>query len=145
MSFVPKYSVSGDLTQSMEEFVGSSGVAITVGHAVKLAAGYLELADAAGDPIVGVAAETASGDGTARVKVYTNADIRYLNTANAALAQSDEGKYMDLASSSQVDETPALTTSGQVVCVRVNPYGGGTSTGLFKIVEHQLGDDVTQV
>lgn len=144
MSFVPKYSVSGDLTQSVEEFVGSSGVAITVGHAVKVAAGFLERADAAADPVVGIAAETVSGDGTARVKVYTNPGIRYLNTANASMAQADEGKYMDLVSPSQVDADPALTTSGKVVCVRVDPYGGGADTGLFKLVEVQLGDEVTQ-
>ena len=134
--FTPYRTISGDHVGNVEHFVVSNGVTVTEGHMVRLDGGYIDPA-AAGESILGVAAETVTGDGSKVAAVYVDPNILYLNDADGDFTQAKVGLHCDLASSSQVDASTATTATAQLLLVEYN-IGGDASQGLFKIYESQL-------
>jgi len=131
-------SLGGDLAQNLHYFVVSTGQTVTADGLVSINVLGFVVPATSGDKLLGTVLSTTTGDGTAEVGVQIDPAVVYLADANANLQQDDVGKYFDLADSLTIDETPALTTTGQMVCLEVNPFGDGLDTGLFAIAESTL-------
>ncbi len=144
--FEPRGSITGDLTQHMQEFVVSNAVVVTRGFAVTLVNGYLELCGT-NQPLLGVAAETVTGDtNSVKVQVYTDPNMLYYNDADGNLGQvNDVGQVYQVSGSRRIDQSTgsdaegAALTTYQFILVKTDPDSDSDlSEGLFKPFNHQL-------
>ena len=138
--FVPRGTIAGDAPGATFGFVVSSGVIVTVGNVVTLVSGYVENIADTGEPVLGVAAGTVTGNGTNKVQVYTDPNLIFYNDSDGTLAQTDVGKVYRTTASKKIDQsTGAVNTAYAFVLVGVDPDGDAdASKGLFKIYRSQL-------
>ena len=138
--FIPRNSITGDSTGALTHFVVSNGVTITQGYAVTLVGGYVEVIANTGEALLGVAAETVTGDGSKKVGVHTDPNTIYYNDADGNLAQADVGKVYRTTAGFKIDQsTGAVNTAYPFILVGIDPDGDGdASKGLFKPYRTQL-------
>lgn len=130
---------------ALKEYVVLSGATITRGDFVNLAAGYLDVADA-GEEILGVAQETATGDGSVKCLVNVEPDALFIvdnDNDTTTFAVTHPGTYFDVIGTTgimQVD-TSSTSTTGSLFCHEYNPqiapFESDTSIGVFSIAERQ--------
>lgn len=125
----------------------ASGVTVTAGDAVYFSSGRVTSASVAGQRLIGVTKETATGNagGTVTVSVIVDPRMRYLvdnDNDSATFAATHVGTHFDLigATGAQLVDTNTTGTSGQLLCVEYNPQidpvKSDTSYGVFVIAEH---------
>jgi hypothetical protein len=129
---------------------GKNSEVITSGDPLTVASGVIKVVSAATDPIIGVAAKTQTmGAANQTINtstvypLYTPADenVTFLMGCNTALTgnSTDVGKYFGLTGATgavqvNVSGSVTTTTSRQVVIVKVDPYGLGTTEGLSEVL-----------
>lgn len=143
-------TITGKKDVVYRSFPVASGVTVTKGDGVYFASGRLTSASVAGQALIGVAEETATGNAGGTVNALVNVDPDSLfvvdnDQDSATFAITDVGKKFDLvgATGAQlVNTNTGSTTTGQLLCIEYNPqispYESDTSQGLFKIAEHLL-------
>ena len=152
-------AVDGNTNGATREYAVASGVTVTVGDLVYLAAGRVTNATIAGKAlygqVVGVQsndldrdyASTAVGNagGTVKVLVTVSEDDRYLlenDNDTTTFAATHVGTYFDLtgATGAQQVDTSTTSTTGQLLCIGYNPGIRGTDAtyGVFQISERQV-------
>ncbi len=141
-------TVNGKTDYSTASFKVASGVTVTEGDFVYFASGRITSASIAGQKLIGVVQETATGNagGTVEALVIVDPDAVYLvdnDNDSTTFAASHVGTYFDLigATGAQlVDTSSTDAQSGQLLCLeynpQVDPVKTDTSQGKFKIAEH---------
>lgn len=165
--FYPRKNISGPDIPTAFEFIIDNSETVTIGDAVDLNAGYIQVVDAGDNPlgvVVGIVDKngvpvnhpdadvdgTVTGDDTyasasdnqtdkmCKVQVIISPDVLYYNDADSTLTQAEVGTYFDvLSTGDQITSTG--TTAGAFQLISLDPDGDGdASKGLFKICETQL-------
>jgi hypothetical protein len=143
------------------EYSVASGVTLTDGDFVYLAAGRVTNAAIAGKRLLGtvIGGDTQNLDrsygltavgnagGTVKVLVNIERDARYLVKCSGAMVEATHlGKQFGLTGNTgaqQVDLTTVTDSTGQVVCIQTNPGIRGTDNtfGLFRMAAKQVDAD----
>lgn len=141
-------TVNGKTDYSTESFAVASGVTVTKGDFVYFASGRITSASVAGQPLIGVVLETATGNagGTVEALVLTDPDAVYLvdnDNVGTTFAATHVGTKFDLIGTTGaqlIDTSSTSATTGQLLCLeynpQVDPVKSDTSQGAFKIAEH---------
>ena len=141
-------TVNGKTDYSTASFPVASGVTVTKGDFVYFASGRLTSASVAGQPLIGMVLETATGNagGTVEALVIVDPDATYLldnDNVGTTFAASHVGTKFDLigATGAQLADTSSTSaTTGQLLCLEYNPQVDPVKTdvsqGKFKIAEH---------
>lgn len=128
----------------------ADGVTVTDGDFVYFASGRITSASVAGQPLIGVVVETATGNtaGTVKALVIIEPTMRYIldnDNIGTTFAASHVGTKFDLigATGAQLADTSSTSaTTGQLLCVeynpQVDPIKADVSQGVFVIAEHAL-------
>lgn len=135
----------GNNTFTEREYLVKASTTITRGDLVKIAAGYIDLADT-GDKIFGVAGNTvvqgASATKKVLVRIAHGLVVRATNdNTGTTFALAHVGTYFDIAGATgaQVIDTSTTTaTKGQLLCVAFNPTGRDATEGDFIVAESML-------
>jgi len=165
--FWPRKNIGGMELPEPFEFIIANSEVVTLGDAVTLVSGYIEVVDS-GDPVLGVVVGivdrfgvpinhpdadhdgTVTGDDTftaaadnatdhkVKVQVIIHPDVLYYNDADSDLTAAEVGTYFDTtATGDQITGTG--TTKGAFQLISLDPDGDAdASKGLFKISESQL-------
>ena len=143
-----KFSRSkGGMTEPLDHHVGANSEVFAVGDLVCYASGFLEVVDhVTSDRPIGIckkAVTMASTNQTvAKVQVPfipLTPDDEFEMDLDAAATAANQGQYFQLAGlatgAQQVSFASASDTVGQVMLVKLDPRGEGSTTrGLFKLV-----------
>lgn len=143
-------NIDGGTNWATYPFVVTSGVTVTAGDFVYFASGKITNATVAGARMIGMAAETATGNagGTISALVTIDDDLRFLlqnDNIGTTFAATHVGTYFDLigATGAQlVDTSTTSATLGTVVCLEYNPQidpvKTDTTYGIFMLVNSAL-------
>lgn len=144
-------TITGKKDYVARSFPVANGVTVTKGDGVYFASGRLTSASVAGQALIGVCEETATGNAGGTVKAMVNVDPDSLyvldnDNTGTTFAASHVGTKFDLtgATGAQLADTSTTSaTTGQLLCIEYNPqispYEADVSQGLFKIAEHLFG------
>ena len=143
MSFEPRGSIAGDLTQALTWFKASNGILITAGNAVTLeTTGFVDnLANGSTEPLLGVAADTMRGDSSStEIPVYCDPNQTFYNDTDASLTNANVGEAFRTVSASQIDgSVGAANSAASFILIKRDPDGDADlSKGLFKPYRTQL-------
>lgn len=142
--------IDGKSNFASKSFPVASGVTVTKGDFVYFASGRLTSASVAGQPLIGVVLETATGNagGTVEALVCIDPHMQYVidnDNVGTTFAASHVGTKFDLigATGAQlVDTSSTSATTGQLLCIEYNPqidpHRDDVSQGLFVIAESAL-------
>ena len=152
VSLRPLGRIDGNTNYATMNLPITSGVTVTEGDAVYFdGSGRITNSSVAGQRLVGVAAETATGNagGSVKALVICDPNMRYLidnDNVGTTFAVTHVGDYFDLigATGAQlVDTSTTSNTTGQLLCLEYNPQidpvKSDTSYGVFLIAEHVFG------
>lgn len=140
--------LDGDQTGILLNLPVASGVTVTEGDFVYFASGRITSASVAGQPLIGMALATGTGNagGTVKVLVQASPSAKYIvdnDNIGTTFAASHVGTKFDLigATGAQlIDTSTTSATTGQMLCLEYNPpvdpLKSDTSQGVFKISEH---------
>lgn len=150
MAARPLGRIDGHTNYATRSFPVANGVTVTDGDFVYFASGRITNASIAGQQLIGMVTETATGNsgGTVEALVIIEPTMLYLvdnDNVGTTFAATHVGTKFDLtgATGAQlVDTSTTSATSGQLLCVKYNPtidpVSTDTSYGVFVIAEHAL-------
>ena len=144
------YQYQGNAANLRYGAAGKNSEVITANDPLTIASGVIKVVSAATDPIIGVAVATKTM-GAANQTINTSTvypayipadeETVFLMGCNTALTgnSTDVGKYFGLTGSTgavqvNVSGSVTTTTSRQVVIIKVDPYGLGTTEGLSEVL-----------
>jgi hypothetical protein len=140
--------IDGNTNYATYEFPVADGVTVTEGDFVYFSSGRLTSASIAGQAVIGLVLETATGDtdGTVKALVCVDPQMRYLldnDNVSTTFDATHVGQKFDLtgATGAQlVDTNTNSATTGQLLCLeynpQVDPVGDDASYGVFVVAEH---------
>jgi hypothetical protein len=147
---VPLGRVDGKSNFAQMDFIVTNSVTVTAGDFVYGASGRVTNASVAGQPIVGYAQSTVTGNvaGTNKVSVIIDPLMRYLidndndSTTFAATHVLTKFNLIGATGAQLVDTSSTSATTGQLLCIEYNPQidpvKTDTSVGIFVVAESAL-------